>query len=124
MSVIVGICTQDHCTLFADCRRTRIDGDKREIDDTAKKLFRINDKVVFGVTGYIPDWETLSSPIDHQIGDPSINADTALQAVISYLKKNTDKLLETSNGRTYVIGGINRNGELCIYSVNVSVEDN
>ena len=123
LSVLVGVCTETSCTFFADQRSTRTlkDGTTAETKDDAQKIFKVNDRLLYGVTGFLPDWEPITGPLDGLQDTDRLNADDLLGIIIEYLNANELRLRDAGAGRIYVIGGVNRDGEYCIYKLHVSV---
>lgn len=118
MSVVVGVCGTNFCTFWADGRRVvndsespsgyRVDG-----DDHYQKIFKLNDRVLFGATGVFLMSEDLCDPVNTIADLSNASAKMVKNAVVDYLKTKHDPELI----RNYLVGGKERNGAFVIYEI-------
>ena len=69
MSVVIGICGTNFCTFWADGRRVVSDpetatGYRVDGDDHYQKIFKLNDRVLFGASGVFLMGEDLRDPVN------------------------------------------------------------
>ena len=118
MSVVIGVCGTNFCTFWADGRRVvndsaspsgyRVDG-----DDHYQKIFKLNDRVLFGATGVFLMSEDLRDPVNTIADLSNASAKMVKNAVVDYLKTKHDPELI----RNYLVGGKERNGAFVIYEI-------
>lgn len=118
MSVVVGVCGTNFCTFWADGRRVvndpespsgyRVDG-----DDHCQKIFKLNDRVLFGAAGVFLMSEDLCDPVNTIADLSNASAKMVKNAVVDYLKTKHDPELT----RNFLVGGKERNGAFVIYEI-------
>lgn len=118
MSVIIGICGVNFCTFWSDKRRVhyRQDMSFEVVNDNTQKIFKLNDRVLFGAAGTFRGAEDISAPI---LSIPDIehaSVKIVKNAVVDYLKKQ-NRLCGNLTVRNYLIGGKQNNGTFIIYNV-------
>lgn len=120
-SLLIGVCSEDGVMLCADSRTTFNTGAGFETDDTCKKLFRVNDRLVFAVSGLFGSSDRFIEPL---VGRDcaALDIDSALDLIAEYL------LGEIAVGnpvgeRSYVLGGYDAEGCACLAMVNYNGED-
>lgn len=118
MSVVIGICGTNFCTFWADGRRVVSDpetatGYRVDGDDHYQKIFKLNDRVLFGATGVFLMSEDLCDPVNTIADLSNASAKMVKNAVVDYLKTKHDPELI----RNYLVGGKERNGAFVIYEI-------
>lgn len=116
MSMVVGICSTNFCSFIADTRRIGYNEDDKPFckDDHTSKIFKVNDRVLFGVAGRFRTNETLTAPIDLFVDKSAISLRTAYKAVVEYIEERRGGIYLPRN---YLIGGKDNKGGYCIYEV-------
>ena len=120
--LLIGVCTKDSVLLCADSRTTFYDGEKFEEEDTCKKLFQLNDNLLFGACGVFGENEMLIEPF--------INKSTKMLTFERGIERISDYLLgEIAIGheltdRSYILAGKNRYGKYSIAHVSYNAADN
>ena len=93
MSVLIGICGEEYCLLFGDTRRVRYEGDQvRVTDDQSQNIFRVNDRVLFGMTGLGEGTEALFAPLRGFREKEAITLRLAVRASGDYLRRSMANL--------------------------------
>lgn len=118
MSVVIGICGTNFCTFWADGRRVVSDpetatGYRVDGDDHYQKIFKLNDRVLFGASGVFLMGEDLRDPVNTIADLSNASAKMVKNAVVDYLKTKHDPELI----RNYLVGGKERNGAFVIYEI-------
>lgn len=118
MSVIIGICGVNFCTFWADMRQVSYlpDGTFDIANDHTQKIFKLNDRVLFGAAGKFRGAEDISAPT---LAIPNLeraSVKIVKTAVVDYLKKQ-NKLYGNLTVRNYLVGGKQNNGTFIIYNV-------
>ena len=116
MSMVVGVCSTNFCSLIADTRRIGYTEDDKPFckDDHTSKIFKINDRVLFGAAGRFRTNETLTAPIDPFVDKSAISLRTAYKAVVEYIEKHRSEIYLPRN---YLVGGKDNKGRYCVYEV-------
>jgi len=120
--LLIGVCNKDSVLLCADSRTTFYDGEKFEEEDTCKKLFQLNDNLLFGACGVFGENEMLIEPF--------INKSTKMLTFERGIERISDYLLgEIAIGheladRSYILAGKNRYGKYSIAHVSYNAADN
>ena len=118
MSAIIGICGENFCSFIADTRLiANFAEDHKTISDTTQKIFKINECVLFGMTGLFRAGEKVLAPFDIYQDHSVITLRMAYKAVIDYIEKNKYEMLPPRN---YLIGGKDNKGKFCIYEAQVN----
>ena len=93
MSVLIGICGEEYCLLFGDTRRVRYEGGQvRVTDDQSQNIFRVNDRVLFGMTGLLAGTEALFAPLRGFRDKEAITLRLAVRAAGDYLRRSMGSL--------------------------------
>ena len=93
MSVLIGLCGEAYCLLFGDTRRVRYEGDQvRVTDDQSQNIFRVNDRVLFGMAGQLEGTEALFAPLRGFRDKEAITLRLAVRAAGDYLRRSMDSL--------------------------------
>jgi len=118
MSTIIGICGENFCSFIADTRLTAYCEEGIIADnDTTEKIFKINERVLFGMTGVFWKDEKILAPLNIYPDHSVITLRMAYKAVIDYIEREKYEMLPMRN---YMIGGKNNKGKFCIYEVQVN----
>lgn len=119
MSAIIGVCGSNFCSLIADTRRTtNYDGVYVPTDDSTQKIFRMNDNLIFGATGYYNFGEAILAPFDG-LDTSKMNKDTALQSILDYLEQ---KKFIIPMMRNYIIGYKDASGTFGLCDIHMNFE--
>lgn len=118
MSVVIGICGTNFCTFWADGRRVVSDsetttGYRVDADDHYQKIFKLNDRVLFGAAGVFLMGEYLLDAVSGIADMSNASVKMVKNAVVDYLKTKHDPELI----RNYLVGGKERNGAFVIYEI-------
>lgn len=118
MSVVIGICGTNFCTFWADGRRVVSDpetatGYRVDGDDHYQKIFKLNDRVLFGASGVFLMGEDLRDPVNTIADLSNASVKIVKNAVVNYLKTKHDPELI----RNYLVGGKERDGAFVIYEI-------
>lgn len=118
MSVIIGICGVNFCTFWADMRQVsyRPDGTFDVANDHTQKIFKLNDRVLFGAAGKFMGDEYILAPTHAIPNLERASVKIVKTSVVDYLKKQ-NKLYGNLTVRNYLIGGKQNNGTFIIYNV-------
>ena len=119
--LLIGVCSDDGAMLCADSRTTCHTEDGFETDDTCKKLFRVNDRLILAVSGLFRASDRFIEPLVGQ-NCASLNTDSARDLIEEYL------LGEIAVGnpvgeRCYVLAGADADGMVCLETVSYNGED-
>lgn len=122
MSAIIGICASNFCVFIGDMRRTKNDADSYVIsDDSTHKVFKINNRLLFGATGLFLIEEDLTSALDSIEDLENATVMDALNAVLEYLEIHKHKIPKMRN---YLIGGKTETGRFIVYEIHMNFETN
>lgn len=118
MSVVIGICGTNFCTFWADGRRVVSDpetatGYRVDGDDHYRKIFKLNDRVLFGASGVFLMGADLRDPVNTIADLSNASVKIVKNAVVNYLKTKHDPELI----RNYLVGGKERDGAFVIYEI-------
>ena len=93
MSVLIGICGEAFCLLFGDTRRVRYEGDRVKVtDDQSQNIFRVNERVLFGMTGQLEGTDALFAPLRGFPEKEAITLRLAVRASRDYLQRSLGTL--------------------------------
>lgn len=117
MSVIIGICSRNFATLWADTRLVQFNENQvQSVNDNAVKIFQINEHVLFGCAGYF--WK------DEQVCDAIAGLENAGKASIKVCKDAILSFLKTSRRtgrvlpvRNYILAGKQKDGTFIMYGI-------
>ena len=111
MSVLIGICGEEYCLLFGDTRRVRYEGEQvRVTDDQSQNIFRVNERVLFGMTGLPAGTEALFAPLRGFREKEAITLRLAVRAAGDYLRRCMGSL---PGPACCVAAGIDNKGRFC-----------
>lgn len=118
MSMVVGVCSTNFCSLIADGRRVTVDGsgNMKIAEEKFQKIFKVNDRVMLGATGWFQSGENLLSPIKDYCDPSAITMRMAKKAVLEYIERNQARITTTRN---YILGGKDNKGRYCLYEIHV-----
>lgn len=115
VSAIIGIAGTNFCTFVADQRLVSFHGnDIRVLRDDFPKIFKINDRVLFGATGLLNPHEDILEPLKCYAQRDPLSVKMVYRAAVDYMKKNKSSL---PGIRNYLIGGKDKEGHFVIYEV-------
>ena len=120
MSAIIAICGNNFCSLVADKRKTTYcESGPYVEDDNFDKIFKINDRVLFGATGIM--WEKdILEPLKSYPDKNTITLRQAHKVTLEYLEKNfVEKQLKTP--RNYIVAGKDNKGIFTIYKLHYNI---
>ena len=115
MSVVIGICGINFCSLIADGRL--VVGDYPNIQvvhEKVMKVYKINESLLFGGAGRFRSDEEITTPLDVFGDKTQITMNAALSAVIDHIERRKTSINAT---RFYLIGGKNEHGEFSLFEV-------
>ena len=124
LSAVIGICSDNFCSLLADTRRVVSSGSAvgswlAYADDDTQKIFKLNQSVLYGMTGL---YRTSQSILDAVASITDMNrasVDDVRDAVLSYLEENKK---EMPPKRDYLVGGKMPDGSFRIYEIHMNFE--
>lgn len=119
--LLIGVCSKDGVLLCADSRTTFYNGEKFEKDDTCKKLFRINDNLLFGACGIFGENDRFIEPF---VGKnlKYIGVNTATELVNDYLLGEMAVGHDLSD-RSYLIAGKTKDGKYCLSHIRYNTSE-
>jgi hypothetical protein len=124
LSSIIVTCGSNYCTFVSDGRCVtyneygKINGIKQ---DDFRKIFKLNDKVIYGRTGKFftkvenPSGVDLLEPFKEYPDKSIMTMPIALKSILKYLDK--EKLKGNNHFQTHILGGKDNKGQFCIYTV-------
>ncbi len=114
MSAVIAVCGTNFCTFAADRRMVIPDKNTfRCANDETDKIFKVNDRVLLGMTGIFWRWEHLTDPLDGCADLLSMSAAQVKDVVVAYLDRPKTMPFQPRN---YLIGGTEA-GSFVIYEV-------
>ncbi len=121
VSAVICVCGTNFCTLWGDTRRTiNIGTDLVFENDTTEKVFKLNSRVVYGVTGLFKKDETVLTPVASIKNMETASLKDVKNAVLSYLETRKDG--EMGLPANFVIGGKDSSGVFCVYEIHFNIE--
>lgn len=115
MSVVIGICGTNFCSLIADGRLVMGDYPNLVVvNEKVMKVFKINDSVLIGGAGWFQGDEEITSPLDIYPDKNSITLTTAVDAIVRYIEKRMGAIATTRN---YLVGGKDEVGNYGLYRI-------
>ena len=115
MSAIIGICGENYCLFVADRRRVGFneDGTLYVLNDSTSKIFRANDRLLFGCTGIYEESERTNSLLRFADNMRELRVEDGTDLAAKYIDaKKKDNF--PIGMRTYIFGGKNRDGQFCM----------
>lgn len=120
MSILIGICAERCCLLFGDTRRVDYDGDRKKVlDDETQRIFKVNERVLFGMIGSAGGMEALFAPLRGFQDKDAITMRLAVRATEGYLKRNLSAL---GGPRGYLVIGSDNRGRFCSHELRADPE--
>lgn len=115
MSVVIGICGTNFCSLIADGRLVIGDYPNIQIvSEKVMKVYKINDQVLIGGAGWFLGNEEITTPLDIYPDKGNITLVAAVDSVVKYIEKR--KHIITAN-RNYLVGGKDEAGRFAICDI-------
>lgn len=122
MSTVIGVCGTNFCTFCADSRRVAYkSGDIEIVDNSTQKIFKLNDRVLFGAMGIITASENYLDPFNVYPDKSIITVRMAYRAVVDYINRNMNSI-SGCKYRNYFVGGKDNKGNFCIYEIHLKAE--
>lgn len=122
MSIVIGVCGRDFCTLFSDNWNVLSDDSGRTVHTaSAKKVFRINDQLILGTTGVFDTDEDICGPVRILENSESLRLTDAGAALIQFMDQDHVRL-QACEHRNYLLGGINLHGQLCMWHLHFNAK--
>ena len=116
MSMIMAVCGMNYCMMAGDRRRVTPDEDNIVPEDESfQKVFKINDHLLFGATGWFYRAEELLDPLAG-VDLSTVSIETAVAFVENYMTDNIKRIINLQN-RNYILAGREFDGQYCIVSV-------
>ena len=113
MSVVIGICGTNFCSLIADGRLGVGEYPNLSIvSEKVMKVYKINDRVLLGGAGWFHGSEDITSPLDVFPDKKEITLKTAVDAVVAYIEGQKSEITTT---RFYLVGGKDKNANFALY---------
>lgn len=119
MSVVIAICSEAFCLMAADsrCMINNDNGEWTFKDDSTRKIFSVENKVLFGGAGQFWNTEKIYSPIDNI---RVLTLDRVANLAEHYI--NDHALVIDRYRRTYVMCGRDNDGLNTIIGINYDAE--
>lgn len=118
MSILIAVCGESFAILAADSRRTlhNLETEEKNIDDNYRKVYQLNDNLIFGGGGQFYYSEPITAPF---IGKNlhSLSLEEADKLIQGYMSAVFKRLAPIGN-RSYVLCGRNNNNEMCLFQYN------
>lgn len=122
MSTIIGVCGTNFCTLCADSRKVAYgSGGVEVVNDSTQKIFKLNDRVLFGAMGIFSSYESFLAPFEVYPDKSVITVRMAYKAVIDHINRNMNSICGCMF-RNYFVGGKDNKGRFCIYEIHLNTE--
>ncbi len=112
MSMVICLCGTNFCSMVSDGRKINM-ADRSILSEEEKKIFKLNDRVLFGAAGIFCEEEQILDAVSSVQNMETASAKIIKNAVVSYLKKNGESL----SLRSYIIGEKVHDGESRIYEI-------
>lgn len=119
--LLIGVCNQDAALLCADSRTIFYDGENFEKDDTCKKLFKLNENLLFGACGIFGENEILIEPFLNR-GCKRLTFERGIELINDYLLGEIAIGHELTD-RSYILVGKNRYGKFSLAHVSYNSAD-
>lgn len=114
MSAVIGICGDNYAAILGDRRKIIITKDDvMPVNDDTQKVFAINNRVLFGVTGLFAAGEDFLAPFAGYKDKGNITLRLAFKAVKSYLERRTYYPVR----RHYILCGRDNKGSYHAYGI-------
>lgn len=117
---LIGVCNEHGAFLCGDTRMVTLKDDKAVFMEDCRKVFKVNDGLLYGAAGMFP--------VDAMLIEPLVGKKAERLNVVNMTAAVQDYLLEqkaVGNLRTcsYVLAGKDRGGKMCIACVRYDEED-
>ena len=119
--LLIGVCNEEAAALCADSRATFFDGDGFKQDDNCRKIFKVNDGLLFGACGLFDNSELLVDPLVGQDCE-SLDVDAAKELAEAFILGELAAWGQTHE-RCYVMAGLDADGRHCLAYVRYNAED-
>lgn len=116
MSMVIAVCGTNFCTMAADSRRVDM-SDLSILDEDTRKIFKLNSRVLLGVTGLFPQGEQLLDALAGVADVEHASGKIVKNAIVDYLKKRT-----LTMRRNYIVGCKLKDGTFMLYEIAVDPE--
>ncbi len=121
MSAVIGVCGENFCTFFADSRKIESVGSEFQVaNDNTKKIFKFNEKVLFGATGLFRRDEEMLLPFKGT-NRKKLTVGDALKAAQLYAREIADNGESPLFTRNYLIGG-KCGRKFCVHEIHINPE--
>lgn len=121
MSAIIAICSCDYCAFIADLRMVNINSNSTITvnSNNIHKIFKLNNKLIFGATGKFENNENILSPLKMYPTYDYLSFEMLDNAIHEYTITSISKIRSCGN-RRYIFGGVTSDDEFCVkmYSYN------
>ena len=117
---LVAVCSEDGAVLCADSRMVTVDGCEAVFIDTCRRIFKVNDKFLYGTAGMFPTDAMMVEPLVGQ-DCGKLNVTTAIRVVEDYLLEQ--KAVGSLRESMYVLAGEDREGKMCVAVVSYNEDD-
>ena len=119
MSVIIGIVSDNFCSLISDGRLVSVSQVESKIEqnvvsDEAQKIYKLNSRVLIGGTGIFQTTETVLTPLVSIKDGSTASVKVVYASVRDFLHRHKDDI---NQARNYVIGGKDKSGRFCLYQM-------
>lgn len=107
MSAVILICGSNFCAIAGDSRLMRYQGGNETVESNKfRKVFKPNKNVIYGVTGFFSEEESLAPFKNKRITDRNFFIEDAVVAVQKHRKKS-----ESLPPQTFLLAGKSREGK-------------
>jgi len=116
VSIVISICGKNFCSMISDGRKIDPMPDLLNpiLDESFPKVFKVNNRVVFGGTGMFSMKERILDPLNVYPVKDIITPKMAYKASVDYLQNQKFDLYVSRN---YIIGGKDSKGKFSIREV-------
>lgn len=122
MSAVIGVCGVNFCTLVSDTRMVTNDHNSKNglsiISEDCRKIFKVNDHLLFRCTGWYHSGETILDPLNSFVDKSAVTLNALRDSCKNHLETNAAMIYN----RNYIIGEKRKNGtfRLCEMHFNPS----
>ena len=117
---LVCVCSDGGAVMCADSRMVTVKGDKAVFLDDCRRVFKVNERLLYGCAGMFPEDATLVEPLTGRKSE-RLNADNLAE----YVNERMLEQMATGTLRecVYVIAGLDRVGRMCVATVRYDEEE-
>lgn len=121
VSAVIGVCGENFCSFLGDTRRTEnTSGNLYAFhDDETQKVFKLNNNLLYSITGLIDKNETLLTPLSAIRDLSQATIDDVCQSVLNDFES---KKYTMPKARNYIIGGRDLLGKFTIVYIHCNFE--